>query len=234
MSEYREQHAVSRMFGAPPGYVGYEEGGQLTEAVRRRPYRVVLFDEIEKAHPEVWNSLLQILDDGRLTDGQGRVVDFRNTVLIMTSNLGSSQILEGIDGEGFLTPGAKDRVQGLLRSHFKPEFLNRIDETVFFTPLQKHQVREIIFLLLKRLEGRLKAQDLGLYLTDEAVDRMMALGYDPVYGARPMKRLLQSKIETLVARTLVEGSVAAGSTLVIDADQSGGFKITSSSAKEAQ
>lgn len=234
MTEYMEKFSVSRLIGAPPGYVGYEEGGQLTEAVRRRPYSVVLFDEMEKAHPDIFNVLLQILDDGRVTDSQGRTVDFKNTILIMTSNLGSSQILEGIDGEGFLTPGAKDRVQGLLRSHFKPEFLNRIDETVFFTPLQKHQVREIIFLLLKRLEGRLKAQDLGLYLTDEAVDRMMALGYDPVYGARPMKRLLQSKIETLVARTLVEGSVAAGSTLVIDADQSGGFKITSSSAKEAQ
>ena len=234
MTEYMEKFSVSRLIGAPPGYVGYEEGGQLTEAVRRHPYSVVLFDEMEKAHPDIFNVLLQILDDGRVTDSQGRTVDFKNTILIMTSNLGSSQILDGIDGEGFLTPGAKDRVQGLLRSHFKPEFLNRIDETVFFTPLQKHQVREIIFLLLKRLEGRLKAQDLGLYLTDEAVDRMMALGYDPVYGARPMKRLLQSKIETLVARTLVEGSVAAGSTLVIDADQSGGFKITSSSAKEAQ
>ena len=234
MTEYMEKFSVSRLIGAPPGYVGYEEGGQLTEAVRRHPYSVVLFDEMEKAHPDIFNVLLQILDDGRVTDSQGRTVDFKNTILIMTSNLGSSQILDGIDAEGFLTPGAKDRVQGLLRSHFKPEFLNRIDETVFFTPLQKHQVREIIFLLLKRLEGRLKAQDLGLYLTDEAVDRMMALGYDPVYGARPMKRLLQSKIETLVARTLVEGSVAAGSTLVIDADQSGGFKITSSSAKEAQ
>ena len=234
MTEYMEKFSVSRLIGAPPGYVGYEEGGQLTEAVRRHPYSVVLFDEMEKAHPDIFNVLLQILDDGRVTDSQGRTVDFKNTILIMTSNLGSSQILDGIDGEGFLTPGAKDRVQGLLRSHFKPEFLNRIDETVFFTPLQKHQVREIIFLLLKRLEGRLKAQDLGLYLTDEAVDRMMALGYDPVYGARPMKRLLQSKIETLVARTLVEGSIAAGSTLVVDADQSGGFKITSSSAKEAQ
>ena len=233
MTEYMEKFSVSRLIGAPPGYVGYEEGGQLTEAVRRHPYSVVLFDEMEKAHPDIFNVLLQILDDGRVTDSQGRTVDFKNTILIMTSNLGSSQILDGIDGEGFLTPGAKDRVQGLLRSHFKPEFLNRIDETVFFTPLQKHQVREIIFLLLKRLEGRLKAQDLSLYLTDEAVDRMMDLGYDPVYGARPMKRLLQSKIETLVARTLVEGSIAAGSTLVVDADQSGGFSITRAGTKEA-
>ena len=233
MTEYMEKFSVSRLIGAPPGYVGYEEGGQLTEAVRRHPYSVVLFDEMEKAHPDIFNVLLQILDDGRVTDSQGRTVDFKNTILIMTSNLGSSQILDGIDAEGFLTPGAKDRVQGLLRSHFKPEFLNRIDETVFFTPLQKHQVREIIFLLLKRLEGRLKAQDLSLYLTDEAVDRMMDLGYDPVYGARPMKRLLQSKIETLVARTLVEGSIAAGSTLVVDADQSGGFSITRAGTKEA-
>ena len=233
MTEYMEKFSVSRLIGAPPGYVGYEEGGQLTEAVRRHPYSVVLFDEMEKAHPDIFNVLLQILDDGRVTDSQGRTVDFKNTILIMTSNLGSSQILDGIDGEGFLTPGAKDRVQGLLRSHFKPEFLNRIDETVFFTPLQKHQVREIIFLLLKRLEGRLKAQDLSLYLTDEAVDRMMDLGYDPVYGARPMKRLLQSKIETLVARTLVEGSIAAGSTLVVDADQSGGFSISCAGTKEA-
>ena len=233
MTEYMEKFSVSRLIGAPPGYVGYEEGGQLTEAVRRHPYSVVLFDEMEKAHPDIFNVLLQILDDGRVTDSQGRTVDFKNTILIMTSNLGSSQILDGIDGEGFLTPGAKDRVQGLLRSHFKPEFLNRIDETVFFTPLQKHQVREIIFLLLKRLEGRLKAQDLSLYLTDQAVDRMMDLGYDPVYGARPMKRLLQSKIETLVARTLVEGSISAGSTLVVDADQSGGFSITCAGTKEA-
>ncbi len=232
MTEYMEKFSVSRLIGAPPGYVGYEEGGQLTEAVRRRPYSVILFDEMEKAHPDVFNVLLQILDDGRVTDSQGRTVDFKNTILIMTSNLGSSQILEGIDSEGNLTPGAKERVQSLLRSHFKPEFLNRVDDTVFFTPLQKHQVREIIYLLLKRLEGRLKDQGLGLYLTDEAIDRMMALGYDPVYGARPMKRLLQGKIETLVARTLVAGNVSAGSTLVIDADAQGGFSITISDAKE--
>ena len=225
MTEYMEKFSVSRLIGAPPGYVGYEEGGQLTEAVRRRPYSVILFDEMEKAHPDVFNVLLQILDDGRVTDSQGRTVDFKNTILIMTSNLGSSQILEGIDEEGFLTSGAKERVESLLRSHFKPEFLNRVDDTVFFTPLQRHQVREIIFLLLNRLEGRLRAQELGITLTDEAVDRMMALGYDPVYGARPMKRLLQSKIETLVARTLVEGDVVPGSTLVVNADQQGGFRI---------
>lgn len=228
MTEYMEKFSVSRLIGAPPGYVGYEEGGQLTEAVRRHPYSVVLFDEMEKAHPDVFNILLQILDDGRITDSQGRTVDFKNTLLIMTSNLGSSQILEGIDGEGFLTEGARERVQSLLRSHFKPEFLNRVDETVFFTPLQKYQIREIIYLLINRLKARLKAQELDLYLTDEAVDRMMDLGYDPVYGARPMKRLLQSKIETLVARTLVEGSVPAGSTVVVDVDQSGRFSVSSS------
>ena len=226
MTEYMEKFSVSRLIGAPPGYVGYEEGGQLTEAVRRRPYSVVLFDEMEKAHPDVFNVLLQILDDGRVTDSQGRTVDFKNTLLIMTSNLGSSQILEGIDDEGFLTPGAKERVESLLRSHFKPEFLNRVDDTVFFTPLQRHQVREIIFLLLTRLDNRLKAQEISLSLTDKAIDRMMDLGYDPVYGARPMKRLLQGKIETLVARTLVEGNVAAGTALIIDADQKGGFSIT--------
>ncbi len=225
MTEYMEKFSVSRLIGAPPGYVGYEEGGQLTEAVRRRPYSVVLFDEMEKAHPDVFNILLQILDDGRATDSQGRTVDFKNTILIMTSNLGSTQILEGIDEEGHLQEQAKQQVQALLRSHFKPEFLNRIDETVFFTPLQRHQVRQIIGLLLKRLEKRLQEKDLGLRMTEPAVDRMMALGYDPVYGARPMKRLLQSKVETLVARTLIESPVAPGSTLEVDVAADGGFAI---------
>ncbi len=225
MTEYMEKFSVSRLIGAPPGYVGYEEGGQLTEAVRRRPYSVVLFDEMEKAHPDVFNILLQILDDGRITDSQGRTVDFTNTLLIMTSNLGSTQILDGIDDEGQLLPHAKEAVQGLLRSHFKPEFLNRIDETVFFTPLQRHQVRDIIGLLLKRLESRLSERDLFLTLTDAAIDRMMALGYDPIYGARPMKRLLQSKIETLVARKLVEGSMERGSTLEVDAGSDDGFTV---------
>ena len=226
MTEYMEKFSVSRLIGAPPGYVGYEEGGQLTEAVRRRPYSVILFDEMEKAHPDVFNVLLQILDDGRVTDSQGRTVDFKNTILIMTSNLGSSIILDGIDEEGELLPHAKEQVQGLLRGHFKPEFLNRIDETVFFTPLQRHQVREIIGLLLKRLAGRLQERGLHLILTDAAADRMMAQGYDPIYGARPMKRLLQAKIETQVARTLVEGNVETGSTLVVDADGSEGFSVT--------
>ena len=232
MTEYMEKFSVSRLIGAPPGYVGYEEGGQLTEAVRRHPYSVVLFDEMEKAHPDVFNVLLQILDDGRATDSQGRTVDFKNTIIIMTSNLGSAQILDGIDAEGHLLESAKAQVQGLLRTHFKPEFLNRVDETVFFTPLQRGQVRQIIGLLLKRLEGRLANQGLSLQLTEAAIDRMMALGYDPVYGARPMKRLLQSKIETLVARTLVMGAAAPGSTLTVDADDNGGFVVTIQAAPD--
>ncbi len=225
MTEYMEKFSVSRLIGAPPGYVGYEEGGQLTEAVRRRPYSVILFDEMEKAHPDVFNVLLQILDDGRVTDSQGRTVDFKNTVLIMTSNLGSPQILEGINEEGQLLESAKQRVSSLLRSHFKPEFLNRIDDTVFFTPLTREQVRLIIGLLLQRLEKRLEEKELHLQLSEAAIDRMMALGYDAVYGARPMKRLLQSRIETLVARTMVEGNVDSGSTLIVDADAGGGFDV---------
>lgn len=226
MTEYMEKFSVSRLIGAPPGYVGYEEGGQLTEAVRRHPYSVILFDEMEKAHPDIFNILLQILDDGRVTDSQGRTVDFKNTLLIMTSNLGSSLILEGIDAEGNLTDKTKEQVNYLLRNHFKPEFLNRIDETIFFKPLQRHEMREIIHLLLKRLEDRLKEQELGLELTDAAFDRMMVLGYDPIYGARPMKRLLQSKIETLVAKALIEGVAATGHTFIVDTDEDGNFKIS--------
>ena len=217
MTEYMEKFSVSRLIGAPPGYVGYEEGGQLTEAVRRHPYSVVLFDEMEKAHPDVFNILLQILDDGRVTDSQGRTVDFRNTILIMTSNLGSSQILDGIDENGRLSEETKAAVQALLRSHFRPEFLNRIDDTVMFTPLDKDQVRSIVDLLLNRLKGRLKEKQLNLRLTDAAFDRLMDLGYDPVYGARPMKRVLQSKVETLVARKLIAGDILPGQTIVVDA-----------------
>ncbi|MBO4925460.1 MAG: AAA family ATPase, partial [Clostridia bacterium] len=223
MTEYMEKFSVSRLIGAPPGYVGYEEGGQLTEAVRRHPYSVVLFDEMEKAHPDVFNILLQILDDGRVTDSQGRTVDFRNTILIMTSNLGSSQILEGIDGEGNLNDAAKEAVRALLRSHFRPEFLNRIDDTVMFTPLTKGQVRSIVDLLLNRLRSRLKEKQLNLRLTDAAMDRLMELGYDPVYGARPMKRVLQSKVETLVARKLVSGDILPGQTILVDAGAAGEF-----------
>mgnify|MGYP004600897005 FL=1 len=216
MTEYMEKFSVSRLIGAPPGYVGYEEGGQLTEAVRRRPYSVVLFDEMEKAHPDVFNILLQILDDGRVTDSQGRTVDFRNTILIMTSNLGSSQILEGIDENGRLSDAAKASVQKLLKTQFRPEFLNRIDDTVMFTPLTKAQVRSIVDLLLERLRGRLKDKQLSLRLTDAAFDKLMDLGYDPIYGARPMKRVLQSRIETLVARKLIAGDILPGQTILID------------------
>ena len=216
MTEYMEKFSVSRLIGAPPGYVGYEEGGQLTEAVRRRPYSVVLFDEMEKAHPDVFNILLQILDDGRVTDSQGRTVDFRNTILIMTSNLGSSQILEGIDENGRLSDAAKASVQKLLKNQFRPEFLNRIDDTVMFTPLTKAQVRSIVDLLLERLRGRLKDKQLSLRLTDAAFDKLMDLGYDPIYGARPMKRVLQSRIETLVARKLIAGDILPGQTILID------------------
>ncbi len=223
MTEYMEKFSVSRLIGAPPGYVGYEEGGQLTEAVRRHPYSVVLFDEMEKAHPDVFNILLQILDDGRVTDSQGRTVDFRNTILIMTSNLGSAQILEGIDASGSLSEGAKASVQALLRSQFRPEFLNRIDDTVIFTPLTRDQVRSIVDLLLARLKNRLKDKQLSLRLTDAAFDRLMEMGYDPVYGARPMKRVLQSRVETLVARKLVAGDILPGQTIVIDAPAGGEF-----------
>lgn len=223
MTEYMEKFSVSRLIGAPPGYVGYDEGGQLTEAVRRKPYSVVLFDEMEKAHPDVFNILLQILDDGRVTDSQGRTVDFRNTILIMTSNLGSAQILEGIDASGSLSEGAKASVQALLRSQFRPEFLNRIDDTVIFTPLTRDQVRSIVDLLLARLKNRLKDKQLSLRLTDAAFDRLMEMGYDPVYGARPMKRVLQSRVETLVARKLVAGDILPGQTIVIDAPAGGEF-----------
>ena len=227
MTEYMEKFSVSRLIGAPPGYVGYEEGGQLTEAVRRKPYSVVLFDEMEKAHPDVFNILLQILDDGRVTDSQGRTVDFKNTILIMTSNLGSQQILEGIDASGCLSDEAKERVLSLLKATFKPEFLNRIDDTVFFTPLDRAQIQQIVDLLLEKLHARLAEKQLSLTLTSAARDKLLDMGYDPVYGARPMKRLIQSRIETLVARRLIEGAALPGDTLVVDAaDDPDGFSVS--------
>ncbi len=235
MSEYMEKFSVTRLIGAPPGYVGYDEGGQLTEAVRRKPYAVVLFDEMEKAHPDVFNVLLQILDDGRLTDGQGRVVDFKNTILIMTSNLGSQQILEGIDENGVLSEDARDQVTRLLKTAFRPEFLNRIDDTVFFTPLTKAQIEQIVDLLLNRLRARLREQQLSLTLTDAAKDKLLDLGYDPVYGARPMKRVLQAKIETLVARKLIEGAALPGNVLIADAaDTPDGFVISVAEGERAK
>ena len=210
-----EKHSVSRLIGAPPGYVGYEEGGQLTEAVRRKPYSVVLFDEIEKAHPDVFNVLLQVLDDGRITDSQGRTVDFKNTILIMTSNIGSSYLLEGIDEKGDITPEAENLVMSDLRGHFRPEFLNRLDETILFKPLTKSDIRSIIDLLLKDLNERLADKELHLEITDEAKDFITDHGYDPVYGARPLKRYVQKYVETLTAKIILQGDVSSGDTIVI-------------------
>ena len=215
MSEYMEKHSVSRLIGAPPGYVGYEEGGQLTEAVRRKPYSVVLFDEIEKAHPDVFNVLLQVLDDGRITDSQGRTVDFKNTILIMTSNIGSAYLLEGIDDQGEITVQAENMVMNELRAHFRPEFLNRLDETILFKPLTKSDIRSIINLLLADLNERLSDKELRLEITEEAKDYITEHGYDPVYGARPLKRYVQKHVETLTAKIILQGDVSAGDTIVI-------------------
>jgi ATP-dependent Clp protease ATP-binding subunit ClpC len=225
MSEYREQHTVSRLFGAPPGYVGYEEGGQLTEAVRRRPYRVILFDEIEKAHPEVWNALLQILDDGRLTDGQGRVVDFRNTVLIMTSNLGTEFVRRG-GTLGFL-PGTindedreeHEKIERALRSTFRPEFLNRIDEIVMFSPLSTDQMIEIVNLQMKEVQQRLMEHGLSVELTRAACELLAKVGSDPAYGARPLRRALQKNVESPLSISLLSGQFSAGDTVIVDIDE---------------
>ena len=216
MSEYMEKYSVSRLIGAPPGYVGYEEGGQLTEAVRRKPYSVVLFDEIEKAHPDVFNVLLQVLDDGRITDSQGRTVDFKNTILIMTSNIGSPYLLEGIDEKGEIKPEAQEQVMNDLRGHFRPEFLNRLDEIILFKPLTKDNIGGIVDLMVKELSNRLADQELSLELTDAARTQVIENGYDPVYGARPLKRYLQNYVETLAAKKILSGDVHAGDTLVLD------------------
>ncbi len=216
MSEYMEKFSVSRLIGAPPGYVGYEEGGQLTEAVRRKPYSVVLFDEVEKAHPDVFNTLLQVLDDGRITDSQGRVVDFKNTILIMTSNIGAHYLLEGIDEDGNITEEAEEAVNEELKGHFRPEFLNRLDEIVMFKPLTKDNISGIITLLLKNLNKRLEDRELEIVLTDEAMKYIVDHGYDPVYGARPLKRYMQKYVETLAGRIILEGKVAPGDKIKID------------------
>ena len=216
MSEYMEKYSVSRLIGAPPGYVGYEEGGQLTEAVRRKPYSVVLFDEIEKAHPDVFKGLLQVLDDGRITDSQGRTVDFKNTILIMTSNIGSPYLLEGIDENGEIKPEAQEQVMNDLRGHFRPEFLNRLDEIILFKPLTKDNIGGIVDLMVKELSDRLADQELSLELTDAARTQVIENGYDPVYGARPLKRYLQNYVETLAAKKILSGDVHAGDTLVLD------------------
>ena len=218
MSEYMEKYSVSRLIGAPPGYVGYEEGGQLTEAVRRKPYSVVLFDEIEKAHPDVFNVLLQVLDDGRITDSQGRTVDFKNTILIMTSNIGSPYLLEGIDDQGNIKPEAQEMVMNDLKGHFRPEFLNRLDEIIMFKPLTKDNIGNIVDLMVKELDNRLADQELSLKLTDAAKNMVVDKGYDPVYGARPLKRYLQNYVETLAAKKILSGDVHAGDTLVLDVE----------------
>ena len=220
MSEYMEKFSVSRLIGAPPGYVGYDEGGQLTEAVRRHPYCVVLFDEVEKAHPDVFNVLLQVLDDGRITDSQGRTVDFKNTILIMTSNLGSEFILDGIQ-DGEITANARQNVDRLLKTHF----LNRIDEIVYYKPLTRDQISRIVELMLRSLNDRLAEKRLSIRFTELAMDYVIEQGFDPVFGARPLKRYLQSHVETLVARRIIAGDVHPDSTLVVDLDGSNGLII---------
>ena len=216
MSEYMEKYSVSRLIGAPPGYVGYEEGGQLTEAVRRKPYSVILFDEIEKAHPDVFNILLQVLDDGRITDSQGRTVDFKNTIIILTSNLGSDYILEGIQENGEISEEAKEKVQNLLKQSFRPEFLNRLDEIVFYKPLRKNEISKILELLIKDLERRLEDKHIKLELTQSAKDYLINNGYDEVYGARPLKRFVQKKLETLIARKILTQEILPNTKVVVD------------------
>ncbi|MCB0337047.1 MAG: AAA family ATPase, partial [Bdellovibrionales bacterium] len=226
MSEYMEKFAVSRLIGAPPGYVGYEEGGQLTEAVRRRPYSVVLFDEIEKAHPEVFNVLLQVLDDGRITDAHGHTVDFKNTVIIMTSNIGSMHLLDGIDADNQITNEARSAVMSDLRSSFRPEFLNRIDDTILFKPLALSDIMSIVDLQLNELRQRLADRSLTITVTEAAKQHIAEAGYDPVYGARPLKRYLQHELETLLARKLISDDIQDGSVITVDfAD--GGLAVSS-------
>ena len=211
-----EKYSVSRLIGAPPGYVGYEEGGQLTEAVRRKPYSVVLFDEIEKAHPDVFNILLQVLDDGRITDSQGRTVDFKNTIIILTSNLGSSYILEGINEEGEISEEAKEKVNELLKHTFRPEFLNRLDEIVFYKPLKKEEIGKILDLIIKNLEKRLEDKNIKLELTEKAKEYLEDNGYDQIYGARPLKRFVKKKLETLIAEKILMQEILPNSKAVID------------------
>ena len=218
MTEYMEKFSVSRLIGAPPGYVGYDEGGQLTEAVRRKPYSVVLFDEVEKAHPDVFNILLQILDDGRITDSQGRTVDFKNTIIILTSNLGSQELLGGIQPDGSISDDARNAVMAELRASFRPEFLNRLDEIILFKPLTKENLNGIIDILMKGLKQRLADKTLKLEVTDGAKTLLIDRGFDPVYGARPLKRYLQSSAETLIAKAILRGDLPVGSTLVLDAE----------------
>jgi ATP-dependent Clp protease ATP-binding subunit ClpB len=213
MSEYMEKYSVSRLLGAPPGYVGYEEGGQLTEAVRRNPYCVILFDEVEKAHPDVFNVLLQVLDDGRVTDSQGRTVDFKNTIIILTSNLGSQYLLDGIDENGNITDEAKQQVETMLHAQFRPEFLNRLDEIVFYKPLSKENITSIVDLQIDALNRRLADKQLRCEVSDEAKTQIIETAYDPQYGARPLRRYIQHTVETLIARKIIQGDIQSGTTL---------------------
>ena len=219
MSEYMEKHSVSKLLGAPPGYVGYEEGGQLTEAVRRKPYSVLLFDEIEKAHPDVFNALLQLLDNGRLTDAQGRVVDFKNVVVIMTSNIGSPHLVEGLTPKGEIAESVREQVMGELRAHFRPEFLNRIDDVVLFKPLTLAEIEAIVELLIAELRQRLAAKRIELAVAAPARRHIAHAGFDPVYGARPLKRFLQRELETRIARLLVAGDMPEGSRVEVVLDE---------------
>jgi len=221
MSEYMEKFSVSRLIGSPPGYVGYEEGGQLTEAVRRKPYSVVLFDEVEKAHPDVFNTLLQLLDDGRLTDSQGRTVDFRNTIIIMTSNIGSPLMLDGIDEHGEFRPGVRDGVMNELKRFFRPEFLNRVDETVMFYPLRADQIGAIVDLQMKSLQKRLDDRKITLTLAPEARTFIAETAYDPAYGARPLKRWIQHNLETKLARAVISGTIRDGWQVVVKVSDEG-------------
>ena len=216
MSEYMEKFSVSRLIGAPPGYVGYEEGGQLTEAVRRKPYSVVLFDEVEKAHPDVFNVLLQVLDDGRITDSQGRTVDFKNTILILTSNLGSQALLDGINEDGEISDAARNQVSELLKRSFRPEFLNRLDEVVFYKPLTRENITHIVDLLVDDLNRRLADKQLTVSLTPAAKEHIIETAYDPVYGARPLRRCLQHTVETLIGRKIIADQVESGAALTVD------------------
>jgi ATP-dependent Clp protease ATP-binding subunit ClpB len=221
MSEYMEKFSVSRLIGAPPGYVGYDEGGQLTEAVRRKPYSVVLFDEIEKAHPDVFNILLQVLDDGRITDSQGRTVDFKNTIIILTSNLGSPYILDGIGADGEITEEARNQVEGLLKTQFRPEFLNRLDEIIFYKPLAKKEIIKIVDLMLADLQKRLDDKHIRINVSEEAKSYIVECGYDPNFGARPLRRFIQRNVETLAAKRIIGGNLSAGDVIDIDIDANG-------------
>lgn len=219
MSEYMEKHTVSRLVGAPPGYIGHDEGGQLTEAVRRNPYTIVLLDEIEKAHPDVFNTLLQVLDDGRLTDSKGTVVDFKNTVIIMTSNIGSHLLLEGVDDHGDISKETENQVYQLLRQHFKPEFLNRIDDTVLFSPLTLDNMNGIVLKMIENLSHRLMDQDIKLEVSPTATEWLAEQGYDPIYGARPLQRFIMKELETPLAKAIVAGEVFPQSTIFVDLEK---------------